>query len=186
MNSVFIGGIPNAGKSTLAKKLAKEFGMNHIDLDLFREQIWQNPELRYWEDFFSNMDELQYWNETSMEDHWENIKKQSEAFWVVFLQEIRNKMKNGPVVFEAVNVLPHLAKQEGFNGVYLIASSIDEIYERNKVRPRWGETDDLWKIEAEKFYQEGEFYKKEAEALGYKVFTNPVEAQEELEKLIIS
>ena len=83
-----------------------------------------------------------------------------------------------------MNILPHLAKATGFSGVFLIADSREQIYERNKIRPRWGETEELWQIEADMFYKEGVMYKQEAEALGYKVFTDPVEAERELEKLI--
>jgi shikimate kinase len=146
MNSVFIGGTPNAGKSTLAKKLAEKFDMKHVDLDLIREQIWQNEKLRYWCDFFEEKDEEQYWKETTSEQHWENIRKQSEAFWPVFLEKITTEMAEGPLIFEAVNVLPHLAKEQNFKGIYLIAASEEQLYERNKIRPRWGETDELWKI----------------------------------------
>jgi hypothetical protein len=35
------------------------------------------------------------------------------------------------------------------------------------------------------FYEEGQLYKKEAEAVGYKVYSGPVQAEIELEKLII-
>ena len=184
MNSVFIGGTPNAGKSTLAKKIAEKYNMIYLDLDILREQIWQDPELRYWEDFFSEKDEALYWKETSFSVHWGNIHKQSEFFWPIFLRKIQEELLRGPVIFEAVNILPHLAKATGFSGVFLIADSLEQIYERNKIRPRWGETEELWQIEADMFYKEGVMYKQEAEALGYKVFTDPVEAERELEKLI--
>lgn len=184
----FIGGIPASGKSYLAKKVAEETGIIHVDLDKLRcSEMIKNSELKPWVEFFINKDEKSYWENTSCEEDWENLKNQSEAFWPVILEKIKEVQDSGKsAIFEAVNVLPHLAyKDLDFKGVFLLGESLETIFERNKKDPRWGKTEELQKIEAERFFNcEGKIYKQEAEKYGFKTFNNAQEAEEEIKNLL--
>jgi len=188
MKCVFIGGIPASGKSYIAKKVANEIGAIHIDLDKLRcSEMIKNPELKPWTEFFMNRDEKTYWENTNCEQHWNNLKNQSEAFWPTMLRKIKETQSLGKsIVFEAVNILPHLARRDlDFEGIFLLGESLDVIFERNKKDPRWGKTEELQKIEADRFYNcEGPMYKKEAEKYGFKTFIDPIEAEKEVLKLM--
>lgn len=179
MKYLFITGTSNAGKSTLAKKIAETIGGTHVDIDDLREEMWEDPALRPWVDFFADKDEKEYWETTTPEQDFKNLVDQSEAFWPTILAKINEIMKEGkPAVFEAVNVLPHLAKKDlPFNGVVLVSDSSEKLLERLKARPRWGNTEELQKIESERFVEEANFYRKEAEKHGYKVFSDSSEAE---------
>ncbi|MFA6536314.1 MAG: AAA family ATPase [Candidatus Paceibacterota bacterium] len=185
MKYIFITGTPNSGKSTLAKKTAELIGGIHVDIDSWREELWQNKETRPWVDFFSNQDEKEYWNTTAPEQDWQNLVNQSEAFWPVILEKIKKIIATGrPAAFEAVNILPHLAKRDlPFDGIVLLNTSSDELLERLRARPRWGATEELQKIEALRFVEQAEFYKREAEKYEYKFFNNSREAEEYLSRL---
>lgn len=183
MKSVFTGGIPAVGKTFLSNKLSQELDIQHIDTDDWREELKDDPKLKEWVDFFWNLDEEKYWEETTCEEHWQNIVNQSEAFWTIFKEKII--VMNEPTIFEGVNLLPHLMREINMKGVYLINNSVDEIFERNKKDPRWGKTVALQKMEAEAFVNcEGKKYAKEAEKYNYKVFTDINEAEKELFSLI--
>lgn len=187
MKYAFISGIPASGKSYLARKIAKEVGIKHICIDDWREEMKSDPELEKWVDFFWNQDEVEYWKNTNCDRHWENLKNQSEAFWPAILERIEEVQKSGkPAIFEGVNILPHLtAKDLQFPGIVLLGDSLEDIFERNKKEPRWGETEELQRKEAEAFYNcEGPRYKKEAEKYKLKTFADIVEAEEELLKLL--
>lgn len=179
---IFIGGIPAAGKSYLAKKIAKSTGALHFKVDDWREEFRVNKHAD-WIDFFWNKNESEYWDKISCEEHWQNIVKQSEALWTDIVKKIRKVIKSGkPAIFEGVNILPHLAAKDiNFPGIFLVGESLEAIFERNKKDPRWGQTETLQKKEAEIFYNcEGLIYKKEAEKYGFKVFYSSIEAEKEL------
>jgi hypothetical protein len=189
MEYAFISGIPASGKSYLAAKIAKEVGALHIEIDRLRKEMSSDPQLKKWEMFFWNQDEAAYWKNTNCEQHWENLKNQSEAFWPIILKKINNvQISTKPAVFEGVNILPHLAaKSLKFPGVILLGGSLEDIFERNKREPRWGKTKELQRMEAEGFYNcERPIYKIEAEKYGYKTFFDVKEAEEELLKLFHS
>lgn len=82
------------------------------------------------------------------------------------------------MIFEGVNILPHLAyKDLQIPGIAILGKSSEEILERNKQEPRWGETEELQKLEADAFFNgERPYYKKEAEKYGYPAFETPDEA----------
>ncbi len=165
-NYVFISGIPASGKSYLADRVAKIAGVQHIKIDDWREEIRKSPELEKWVDFFWNQDEKEYWKITSCDQQWENLRKQSEAFWSIFLQKIKEIQGSGKgAIFEGVNILPHLAHRDlDFSGIFLLGESFETILERNKRDPRWGETGELQTLEAEAFWNcERPKYKQEAE-----------------------
>ncbi|QQG43589.1 MAG: AAA family ATPase [Candidatus Daviesbacteria bacterium] len=187
MSYVFIGGIPASGKSYLAKKVAEKTGAFHLDVDTLRKEMSKDPQLKYWVNFFFNQDEEEYLKNTPCEKHWENLVKQSEAFWPTILNKINEVIKSHKsAIFEGVNILPHLAKRDfNFPGVYLLGKSFEEIFERNKQDPRWGQTEQLQKLEAELFFNcERPKYKEEAEKYGYKIFDKSDEAEEEVLKLL--
>ncbi len=179
MKHFFITGTPNAGKSTLAKRIADKCDMLHIDVDSWREKMWQDESIRPWVDFFKDKDEMEYWSITTPEEDFQNLVNQSEAFWPFILKNINAIVeRDAPAVFEAVNILPHLAKRDlPFDGVVLVNTSVDTNLERLKIRPRWGASGELQKIEAVRFAQQADLYVKEAEKYGFRVFENDKEAE---------
>lgn len=187
MKYTFISGIPASGKSYLAAKVAKTVGALHVEIDELRKEMNNDPELKKWVMFFWNQDEVEYWKNTNCDQQWENLKNQSEAFWPTILEKIREMQKSGKsVIFEGVNILPHLAVTNlEFSGVVLLGSSLDDIFERNKKEPRWGKTEELQRMEAEGFWNcERPRYKAEAEKYGYPVFSDVKEAEEKLMEIL--
>lgn len=189
MKYVFISGIPAAGKSYLAEKISKDFGIKHFLVDDWRDEMTTNPELKKWVDFFWDKDEKDYWRTASCDQHWDNIKKQSEAFWPVILKKINEiEILGTGAVFEGVNILPHLAKKNfDFSGIFLLGDSPETIFERIKNDHRWGDTEELWKLETEAFWNcERLRYKEEAEKYGFKTFSNAELGEIELIKMLNS
>lgn len=187
MGYVFIGGIPASGKSYLARKIAEKTGAFQLDIDTLRKEMSIDPQLEYWVNFFWNQNEHDYLTKTPCEDHWQNLVKQSEAFWPTILKRIKEVMEsNKSAIFEGVNILPHLAKRDlNFAGVYLLGESFEQILERNKENPRWGQTEEVQKLEAELFFScERPKYKEEAEKYSYKTFDNSELAEQEVLKLL--
>ena len=187
MKCAFISGIPASGKTRLAAKVAKMNGALHIEIDKLREEMSNNPKLRKWVMFFWNKNESKYWKNTDCEQHWENLKNQSEAFWPTILKKIREVEKSGkPAIFEGVNILPHLANKDlKFSGIVLLGGSLKDIFERNKKEPRWGQTEELQKMEAKAFYTcEQPRYKSEAETYEYPTFSDLKEAEKKLLKIL--
>ncbi|MCL4392113.1 zeta toxin family protein [Patescibacteria group bacterium] len=186
MAYVFITGIPAAGKSFIAEKIAKEHGIMHVDVDSFRVEMEKDPKLELWVNYFWNKDEAKYF-EKSCEERWKDIVDQSEAFWPFFSNRMREIMQsNSSAIFEGVNLLPHIVSRDfQFPGVVLLGESFETIFGRNKQDPRWGKTEDLQKKEAESFFFcEGEQYKKEGEQYGWKAFSDPSEAERKLLKIM--
>jgi shikimate kinase len=60
VQSIFITGIPTAGKSHLSRKLAAELEYSLFDVDTLREEMGKDSQLRPWVDFFFNLDEKEY------------------------------------------------------------------------------------------------------------------------------
>jgi len=173
LKKLFITGIPTAGKSYLAHKLANEVGGIAVSLDDFREKLAKNPDYKKWIDFYINKNEEEYLTQTSDEDKWADLVAQSEGLWPAFLEEIKKYEKEEKlVIFESVNILPHLAKKDlDFTGIVLIGDSFENILKRNKQDPRWGNTEELQELEAKTFfYTERPKYKSEAKKYGYEVF----------------
>lgn len=186
MKYVFISGIPASGKSYLAAKVAKTLDIQHFKIDDWREKFSKEKHAD-WVDFFWNKNEEDYWGTTSCEEHWNNTVKQSEALWTEILSRIDNIIRTGkPAIFEGVNILAHLAHRDlNFKGIFLLGESFEIILERNKQDPRWGQTEELQRKEAEVFYNcEGPKYKKEAEKYGFKTFIDPSLAEKELFKIL--
>jgi 2-phosphoglycerate kinase len=183
----FIGGIPTAGKTTLAAKLAGDLGIAHVQLDELRAGMANDPSIAKWEKFFWVLDEEGYFAEATAETHCRNIIDISTAFWPVYAGKIREFIESGtPAIFESVNLLPHLVKTiPGLSGVYLLGRSFEEVLERNRLGPRWGNTESLQRKEANAIWSwERPFYESEARKYGYKVFDDPVMAGEELVRIM--
>ena len=183
MKYAFISGTPASGKSYLAAKVAKAVGALHVEIDDLREEMRSDMELRRWVDFFLNQNEVEYWKNTSCDQQWENLKKQSEAFWPKVLERIRKVQgSETQAIFEGVNILPHLAAKDlQFPGIILVGGSLEDIFERNKKEPRWGKTEELQRKEAEAFYNcERPKYTVEAEKHGYQVFSDIKEAEKKM------
>ncbi len=187
MANVFISGIPASGKSFLARKVSQNTGAFRLDTDSLRKNMRKDPTLEPWVNFYWSKDEKRYLTETSCQEKWSNLVKQSEAFWPIFLREIKEVIKTHPsVIIEGVNILPHLAARDlNFTGIFLLGESFEQIFERNKKNPRWGSTEELQRLEAKTFFNcERENYKREAERYGFKTFTNSEEAESELLRLL--
>jgi len=180
-NMLFITGIPASGKTTLAEKLAIELNAIVVNLDDVRDTIKNTEKYEKWISFYFNKDEEKYFNENSPDDRWQDLLDQSEAFFGVFKNEI-DKYENEKqiVIFECVNLLPHLAHRYlDFPGVVLLGESYETILERNKKDPRWGHTEILQEIEARDFfYEQGSRYKSEAKKYNYPCFNSSDEAFE--------
>lgn len=187
MKYIFIGGIPTSGKSFLADWLAQKTNSIHVDIDDLRGEMKKNPNLEPWVNFFWNKDEKKYWETTTPEEHWNNLVKQSEAFWPIILEKIREIQKSGKsAIFEGVNILPHLAHQDlDFSGIVLLGDSEQTVLERCREKPRWGKTNELQKKEAKWFFvHEGTIYRKEANKYGYNVFNDFKKAEKEAIRLL--
>lgn len=177
---LFITGIPTAGKSYLGNKLAKEIGGIKISFDHIRSKLTKDRRYKKWVHFYADQkDERAYYTTTDPDQQWENLIRQSEKLWPGFLEEIKKyEQENRPIIFEGVNILPHLAKKDFvFPGVVLIGRSFEDVFERNKFEPRWGKTEELQRLEAKSFfYVERPRYKIEAEKYNYQIFETAADA----------
>jgi 2-phosphoglycerate kinase len=180
----FIGGIPTSGKTYLAEKLSKDLNCLHVRLDDLRKEMIKIPELEPWVCFLFNIkNEKDYWENITPEDHWNNMVKQSEAFWPTILNHIQEVVAtNRSAIFECVNILPHLVKRDlDFSGIFLLGESLESTYNRNRKNPRWGDSEELQRIEAEWFFvHEGRFLKQEAEQHGFLCYSDTQKAEKEL------
>ncbi|MBN2197829.1 hypothetical protein JW698_01365 [Candidatus Wolfebacteria bacterium] len=178
---LFITGIPTAGKSYLAEMIVKKIGGIHVDIDDIREEITNDLNYKKWVNFYLYQNEKIYFTTTTHDEQWRNLVRQSESIWPAILKKIKSyKNEIKTIIFEGVNILPHLAKKDlPFPGIVLIGKSFEEVFERDKKEPRWGKTEELQKLEAEAFfYGERPQYRGEAERYGYLVFENINEAFE--------
>ncbi len=185
---LFITGIPTAGKSYFAEMVVAKISGIHVDIDDIREEIANDLKYKKWVNFYLDQDEKTYYTTTTYNEQWQNLVRQSEGVWPAILEKIKSYTnETRPVIFEGVNILPHLTKRDlPFSGVVIIGKSFEEVLERNKKEPRWGKTEELQKFEAEAFfYGERPRYKAEAEKYGYPIFETIDEAFEPTLKLIL-
>jgi len=178
---LFITGIPTSGKSYLAKRLADKVGGVCVLLDDLREGLATDENYKKWTNFYLDRDEKRYLTNTSPEEQWNNLVTQSEGLWPAFIDGIEKySNEEKPVIFECVNILPHLAKKDlDFAGIVLIGSSFELTLERNLKDPRWGNTKELQELEAKTFFfVERPKYKSEAEKYEYPVFEKAEDAFE--------
>lgn len=185
---LFITGIPTSGKSFLAKEIAEKIGGVVVFMDDFREELSKDDKYKKWTNFYLDKDEKKYLTNTSDEQLWNNLVIQSEGLWPAFIAEINKYQEEiKPVIFECVNIMPHLAKKDfNFPLIVLTGSSFNETFERNKKEPRWGNTLELQELEAKVFwYVERNKYIDEANKYGYLVFENTNEALEYALKVLL-
>lgn len=171
---LFITGIPASGKTYLGNKLAGEAGGVCVSLDDMRGKLVQDERYKKWVNFYLDKDEKEYYSNTSAEERWNDLVAQSEGLWPAIQEEIgKYADETRSVIFEGVNLLPHLMHRDfrEMTGIVLIGDTFENIFSRNKNDPRWGETEELQKLEAEAFFNdERPRYKAEAEKYGYAVF----------------
>jgi 2-phosphoglycerate kinase len=185
---VFVGGTPAAGKSFTVKKFIRNTGLDiyHSSTDDLREGMKKDPDLEKWANLFWNMNEMDYWKNSSFEENSELLIKQSEAFFPVILKHVSEiKLRHKNAIFEGVNLLPHLVKKHfDFPGFFLTSENFDKILQRIKESPRWGETEELQKLEAKYFIEyDARFIKEEADKYGYKVFNDSDQVEKKLKKI---
>ena len=176
---LFITGIPTAGKSYLGKRLAKEIGGICVSIDDIRKELLNNDQYNKWVNYYLDQDEYTYYTTTTYDQQWENLVAQSEGLWPGILTKLTQYTnEDKPVIFEGVNILPHLAQKElQIPGVVIIGQSFEEVFKRNMQEPRWGKTKELQRLEADAFfYGERPHYKNEAKKYGYQVFETPDDA----------
>lgn len=185
--NIFITGIPTSGKSYLAKKLSEKIGAKVVHLDDLRESLSTNETYKKWTNFYLDQDEETYLMKTTPEQKWQDLVNQSEGLWPAFKEEIaKYRNETQPVIFECVNLLPHIIEIKSEDiVVVLIGKSFEETFKRNKQDPRWGESEKLQELEVEDFFSvERPKYKSEAEKYGYPVFESADEAFDYLVKNI--
>jgi len=178
---LFITGIPTSGKSYLAKRLAEKVGGIVVSLDDLRESLAKDDRYKKWTNFYIDLNEKEYLVSTRPEVQWKNLIKQSEGLWPAFLEEIKKyESENKPVIFECVNILPHLAKRDlDFEGIVLVGSTYEEVLKRNTTDPRWGSTIELQELEARTFFEiERPRYIEEANKYSYRCFEKADDAFE--------
>jgi hypothetical protein len=176
---LFITGIPTGGKSYLGEKLAKEVSGICVSVDDMREDLVKEERYKKWVNYYLDKDEYKYYTTTNYEEQWKNLVAQSEGFWPGILMKFaKYDAETRPVIFEGVNILPHLASQDlRIPGIAIIGRTFEETLERNSKDPRWGSTEELQRLEADSFFNgERPRYKEEAERYGYPVFETSDEA----------
>jgi len=176
---LFITGIPTAGKSYLAKKLAEKTGGICVSIDDMRDDLSKDEHYKKFVNYYLEQDEYTYYTTTNYEEQWENLMKQSEGLWPGILSKLAQYAnEERSVIFEGVNILPHLAQRDlQIPGIVIIGQSLKETFERNEHAPRWGKTEELQKREEDAFFNgERPHYKREAEKYGFPVFETSDEA----------
>lgn len=202
---IFITGIPTAGKSYLAQKIKKATGSLCLETDNLWEGLAQDPRFLPWANFFEKQDEYDYYTQNSPDEQWRILEEHYEKIWPGVLEKIRayengnipirSKIaarmrkpinKNRPLIFEGINILPRLARQDlDFPGIVLVGKSFEDVLRRNKERPRWGATEKMLRMGAEAFwFVERPRYIKEAEKYGYGIFETADDAYEEAIKIL--
>ncbi len=181
MRRLFITGNPTAGKSTLAKRLAEVAGATVFHCDRVRDEIGKDDRYRPLVNFYLDQDEQTYIDSTTPDERWAHLVAQSEGMWPPTKEWIDAKSRDAaaPLVFESVNLLPHLIARD-FPGepiCAVVSGSLDDVLARLAADPRWGSTPELQALEAEHFFNvEAPRYRALAEAHGWPVFTSADEA----------
>lgn len=187
MNSVFITGISTAGKTTLAKKLAEQFEMDHVEIDHLRDDLRQDPVYGRFANFYSNQDEAEYYKRTNPNERWEDLITQSKGLWPAIEGKIKDILETGkPTIFQGVNLLPELMRSIPIKGIVLIGPSEEEIFARLQASPRWGDTEALQRLEAAETFDQASRYGAEGKTYDYPVCENPEVAEAELVRIITS
>src|SRR5687768_13344071 len=101
MSYVFIGGIPASGKSYLAREISSETGAPYWGLDSLRRGMSKDPQLKCWVDYYRNLNEEDFHRNTTCDDRWQILCRQSETLWPKLLEHINKTMAKYPsAIFE--------------------------------------------------------------------------------------
>lgn len=177
---MFITGIPTAGKSWAGNLIATELNAVHIEIDDIRVELQKNPLYKDLVNFYFNLNEKEYFENTTHKEQWDDIVTQSEGMWTALLKKMRSYDNNPrPIVFEGVNLLPHLMRRDlpEYKGIVLLGPSFEKALERDRQSPRWGNTEELIHMEVESyFYGQRPHYKEEGLKYGYEVCDTATEA----------
>jgi 2-phosphoglycerate kinase len=185
----FIGGTPAAGKSTLARKVADSLDSSFqiIGTDDIRDQLLSIPKYEKWVNIYWNMDEKDFMSQKTCTEKMDVLVAQSEALFPPILDFFNTKMKEYEnIIFEGVTLLPHLARKHlPFEGIYLVIEDRGELLKRLKEDNRWGNTDEMHKLEADYFLDcEVKFLRQECDIYRYKIYNNTKEAESELIRIL--
>lgn len=176
---IFITGIPTAGKSHLGRMLAAATEGVHVSIDKMRDAPSQTAEFYKWTNFYLDQDEYSYYSRNDYDVEWQNLVRQSEGIWPGILAQMHAyDDEPRPVIFEGVNILPHLARRDlSMPGIAIVGRSYEDVVERLALEARWGRTQELQAMEADAFWNgERPRYIAEAEKYGYTVYETADEA----------
>lgn len=181
----FIGGVPTAGKSHLAKEFISDSSLKieYVKIDILKNNLRIDKELAKWVNFFRDQDENVYWEKTSCTEHMKNFVMQSEALWPHLLTQMNELMNTHEhIIFEGTSLIPKIMrKYTNLNGLYMVPKSLETIYIRLIAHSRWGKTNNLKRQEAKCFFEgNSEYIKVEAKKYGYKIFNDYDLANQEL------
>lgn len=178
---ILIGGAPTAGKSYIAKRLAKDLGLPWISTDTIREMMRRVvskedfPHLLHTERYTAE----RYFQEFTTDQVVEHQITESGETWRGVKALIETDYVWGSFLVEGVGILPHLVS-ESFKGdlsvkpLFLLATNKERIREVVYTRGLWGEAksypDSVKEREVEWAYAFSMWLKSEAEKYGYPTF----------------
>lgn len=197
---ILIGGSPTAGKSYIAKKIARELKAPWISTDAIRMQMRgivrkeDYPALFYHAKATPEMG-VDFLNKNTAKEIVEIVNKESEDVWRGTKALIEKDRYWKLFVIEGVAILPHLVTNFTKNNkeivaLFLIDEDIERIRQTVFTRGLWGEAksypDDVKEKEVEWVMAFNEFIKKEAKKYGFPVVSvgNRKDYIEEIRELI--
>jgi 2-phosphoglycerate kinase len=174
---ILIGGAPTAGKSTIAEKLSKHFGMPWIGTDQIREVMKgtvteeERPMLFNSRQFTAE----EFLNKFSPREIVQNEIDESEVVWQGVKAFIENEYSWHSFIVEGVALLPHLvAKYKDspkFKAIFLVDRDADRIRDVVFNRGLWSSAknypDSVKEKEVEWVIEFNEYIIKEAEKFGF-------------------
>lgn len=177
----FIGGTSFAGKTTLAKRLRKEFGVEIVSLDSEHWRYSQGKELPYSKSFFAEL-------AGSTSRYWGHEVRRAEFMtphFLYLLSQLESSSKHN--LFDGVHLVPHVARGLGLEGVYLVHESIDTLFDRiesRRKKEKKGAREDSWWLNmVRSIWFCSERVREEGTQYGYNVFDNSEEAYAHLRLL---
>ncbi len=130
---ILIGGAPTAGKSTVAEKLSKHFGMPWIGTDQIREIMKgtvtpeERPMLFHSRQFTAE----EFFKKYSADEIVQNEVAESEVVWPGVKAFIDNEYSWHSFIVEGVAILPHVVAEykddQKFRTIFLVDRDADRI-----------------------------------------------------------